>query len=93
VHTPIRKQLEAEGRITSNDWIRYTTDQVVYQPARLSPERLQGLYDYAWQAFYGPGGQQLKMAQLFSKVIAKEKADGTYRRYEWKPRRSRGRAV
>ena len=82
MHTPIRKQFEEEGRILSNDWIKYTTDQVVFQPAKMTPEKLHELYDYAWEAFYGKGGQQLKMARLFRKVIEKEKKDGTYRRYE-----------
>ncbi len=81
-HTPIRRQFEAEGRILSNEWIKYTTDQVVFQPAKMTVDKLQELYDYAWDTFYGKGGQQLRMAQLLRKVIEKEKTDGTYRRYD-----------
>jgi radical SAM superfamily enzyme YgiQ (UPF0313 family) len=77
--TPIRETLAREGRILSNDWRRYTGADVVYQPARMTPARLQELYYYAWDTFYSDSSQNLKMAKLFLKVIEKEKADGTYR--------------
>lgn len=77
-HTPIRATLEQQGRILSNDWSRYTCGEVVYQPAKMSPAKLQDLYYYAWDRFYSDSSQNLKMAKLFLKVIEKEKADGTY---------------
>ena len=77
-HTPIRETLARQGRILSNDWNRYTGGDVVYQPAKMSPSRLQDLYYYAWDRFYSDSSQNLKMAKLFLKVIEKEKADGTY---------------
>jgi radical SAM superfamily enzyme YgiQ (UPF0313 family) len=77
-HTPIRATLEQQGRILSNDWNRYTGGEVVYQPAKMSPSKLQDLYYYAWDRFYSDSSQNLKMAKLFLKVIEKEKADGTY---------------
>jgi radical SAM superfamily enzyme YgiQ (UPF0313 family) len=78
-HTPVRESLQKEGRVLSNDWNRYTGGDVVYQPAKISPSRLQDLYYYAWDTFYKETSQNLKMAKLFLKVIEKEKADGTYR--------------
>ena len=78
-HTPTRESLLKGGRITSNDWNRYTGGQVVYKPAKISPTRLQDLYYYAWDTFYKESSQNLRMAKLFMKVIEKEKADGTYR--------------
>jgi radical SAM superfamily enzyme YgiQ (UPF0313 family) len=78
-HTPIRESLQKEGRILTNDWRRYTGGEVVYQPAKMTPEKLQELYYYAWDQFYSDSSQNLKMAKLFLKVIEKEKADGTYR--------------
>lgn len=78
-HTPIRQTLADEGRILHNDWRRYTGGEVVYKPARISPERLQELYYYAWDTFYGETSQELKMAKLFMNVIRKEQADGTYK--------------
>ncbi len=52
--TPLFRRLEAEGRILSKDWSRYTLNQVVFQPRQMSVHQLiagtQGLY--AW--FYRP---------------------------------------
>ena len=81
-HSPIRVQLESEGRILSNNWLDYTADKVVFQPRQMSPEKLQELYYYAWDTFYAEGGYQIKMGELFMKVIEKEMRDGTYRRYK-----------
>jgi lipid biosynthesis B12-binding/radical SAM protein len=87
-HTPIRATLEQQGRILSNDWTRYTAGEVVYQPKLMTPDRLQRAYEYAWDTFYGDAGQELKMANLFMKVIQKERADGTYVRTRLTPERS-----
>jgi len=87
-HTPIRAQFEKEGRILSNDWGKYTCDDVVFQPRRLTPQKLQELYHYAWKTFYADGGYQLKMGNLFLNVVKKEIEDGTYRRYD--PKKQRG---
>jgi radical SAM superfamily enzyme YgiQ (UPF0313 family) len=93
-HTPIRETMEKEGRILTNDWRRYTGGEVVFQPARMTPSKLQDLYYYAWDRFYSDSSQNLKMAKLFLKVIEKEKADGTYfhtspRRRKWDGRTER----
>lgn len=87
-HTPIRRKLEKQNRILSNDWEKYTCDRVVFQPGQMSPDKLQELYHYAWDAFFGQGGHQLRMANLFKKVIGKEMDDGTYRRYDPKRKRT-----
>ncbi|MEI8078418.1 MAG: radical SAM protein [bacterium] len=81
-HSPVRAQFEQQGRILSNHWPDYTGGQVVFRPARMTPERLQELYEYAWDTFYRDSGYQLKMGGLFRKVISREMTDGTYRRYE-----------
>lgn len=80
-HSPIRSRFEMEGRILSNNWQDYTCDKVVFQPRHMTPEKLQELYQYAWETFYADSGYQLKMGNLFLKVVKKEIADGTYRRY------------
>ncbi len=87
-HSPIRERLESEGRIISNNWIDYTADKVVFQPKHMAPEKLRELYFYAWDTFYRGGGYQLKMGELFKKVIRKEMDDGTYRRYDVKKKRA-----
>jgi radical SAM superfamily enzyme YgiQ (UPF0313 family) len=86
-HSPIRRQLEQEGRILSNDWNQYTADKVVFQPKQMSPEKLQELYYYAWDTFNADSGHQLKMGELFKQVIRREMDDGTYHRYNPRKRR------
>ncbi|MBA4389729.1 MAG: radical SAM protein [Syntrophus sp. (in: bacteria)] len=90
-HSPIREQYEKEGRILSNNWLNYTADKVVFQPKHMTPEKLQELYYYAWDTFYGESGYQLKMAELFRKVIRREIEDNTYRRYKVRKGRSFGK--
>lgn len=86
-HSPIRQQLEKEGRILHNDWIKYTGGDVVFQPARMSAGALQEMYEYAWNTFYRDFSKEVKMAKLYLKVIEKEKGDGTYRRPRLSPER------
>ncbi len=78
MHTPIRKQFEKEGRIISNNWADYTCDRVVFQPKKMTCTELQDIYYYAWDTFYRERPQELKMGDLFMKVIQREIADGTY---------------
>jgi radical SAM superfamily enzyme YgiQ (UPF0313 family) len=78
-HSPIREKLLEEGRILHNDWIRYNGAQTVFKPAKMSVDDLDRLYQYAWDTFYGSGGKEVKMANLYMSVIQKEIADGTYK--------------
>ncbi len=92
-HTPIRASLEQEKRILHNDWIRYTGGEVVFRPAKMSIDKLQEMYYYAWDTFYSDLTQKMKMARLFMKVIEKEKESGTYSgtrltRRAWNSKRS-----
>ncbi len=87
-HSPIRAQYEKEGRIFSNNWIDYTCDKVVFQPKKMTPDELQEMYEYAWDTFYADAGYQLKMGELFRRVIRREMDDGTYRRYNPRKRRA-----
>jgi hypothetical protein len=90
--TPIRATLERQGRILHNDWRRYTCDETVFKPARMSVDKLNELYEYAWDTFYADCSVEVRMAMLFMKVIEKEKDDGTYRRPSLK-QRNRNRAT
>lgn len=66
--TPIRKELEEQGRILSNDYSRYNAGSVVFQPKQMSPEKLQEMYHYAWRTFYRDEPQTYKMYKLFQKI-------------------------
>jgi radical SAM superfamily enzyme YgiQ (UPF0313 family) len=86
-HSPLRTRIAAENRMLSDDWGEYTADRVVFRPRRMSPGKLQEMYHYAWDTFYAGGGHQIRMAELFAKVIRREMEDGTY--YRFTPRRER----
>ncbi len=77
-HTAIRAQLESENRILSNNWADYTCDRVVFKPRRMSPEKLQDMYYYAWDAFYESSSKEMKMGELFRRVLTREMEDGTF---------------
>lgn len=86
-HSPVRTIMQNQGRIFNNNWGDYTADKVVFQPKKMTPEKLQEMYYYAWDTFYANGGHALKMGNLFKNVIRREMEDGTYYRYN--PRKSR----
>jgi radical SAM superfamily enzyme YgiQ (UPF0313 family) len=50
--TRLFARTEAAGRILTRDWDLYDTRHVVYQPARISPEKLKQGYDWAYREFY-----------------------------------------
>ena len=87
-HSPVRRQLAEQNRILSDDWIRYTSGEVVFKPAKMSVEALQKMYSYAWETFYSDCSQEIQMAKLYLKVIQKEKEDGTYKRVHLESDRS-----
>ncbi len=79
-NTKAYDDLLKEGRIFDHDWNNYNAGKVVFQPKHMKPERLQELYNYAWDTFYKDETQNQKMYNLFAKVVSKEIADDTYRR-------------
>ena len=44
----------------------------------MTPERLQELYEYAWEAFYRDEPQNIKMFKLLKRVVQREKAQQTF---------------
>ena len=80
-HTKAYEDLMRKGRILDYDWDHYNAGQVVYQPAQVTPKKLQELYEYAWSSFYSQESQELKMTKLFTRVMKREMEDGT-----WRPR-------
>jgi radical SAM superfamily enzyme YgiQ (UPF0313 family) len=80
MHSPIRNQMEKEGRILTNDWSKYTCDQVTFTPMNMTADELQSSYDYAWDTFYRERSQELRMGELFIRLVEREKADGTFRK-------------
>ncbi len=81
-HTRINTQLESQNRILHRDWSRYTAGECVFQPRQIHPAKLEEMYHYAWETFYAGCSKEIQMAKLYLKVMKREKADGTYQRYD-----------
>ena len=81
-HSPVRKKMLSEGDVSHNDWSQYTCGKTVFQPRLMSPEKLDEMYQYAWETFYSNCSKELQMAKLYLNVIKKEKEDGTFQRYD-----------
>jgi radical SAM superfamily enzyme YgiQ (UPF0313 family) len=78
-HSPIRKQLELEGRIRSDRFEDYTCDRVVFQPKRMTAVELQEMYYYAWDTFYAHESQELRMGKLFIGALKRQRDEGRQR--------------
>ena len=50
--TPSWRRLLEEGRILHRDWSRYNDANVVFRPARLTPDQLRAGYLRLWREFY-----------------------------------------
>ena len=77
-HTKAYEDLQGQKRILSNNWEDYSADKVVYQPKHMSPEKLQELYEYAWDTFYRDEAQNMKMFKLLKQVVKREKDMNTF---------------
>ncbi len=78
-HTRAYEELKRQSRIFSYDWNDYTADKTVFYPRNMTPEKLDEMLLYAWDAFYSEEPQNVKMFKLFQKVVRKEKEDNTFR--------------
>ena len=50
--TPAWHRLLAQDRILHRDWSRYNDANVVFRPAKMSPERLLEGYLHLWREFF-----------------------------------------
>jgi len=78
-HTKGYDDLLRQGRIFDFDWNHYNAGQVVFEPKHMSADRLQQLYEYAWESFYKEESQESRMFRLFCNVALREMNEGTYR--------------
>jgi radical SAM superfamily enzyme YgiQ (UPF0313 family) len=51
-NTPLFRLLEADRRLLHKRWELYDVEHVVFQPRRMSPERLQEGLEWAWRQSY-----------------------------------------
>ena len=68
-----------QKRIFNFNWNDWNAGKVVYHPKHIKPDRLQELFQYAWDTFYHDEPQPIKMYNLIKKVVEKEMEDGTYK--------------
>lgn len=66
--TPMWKRMQAEERLLGRPWKEFNDANVVFRPARMSPERLQEGYLYLWREFYRPR-QHLREADVALRTI------------------------
>ncbi len=78
-HTKAYDDMIRQKRIFDTNYDHYNAERVVFQPKHMSPDKLQELYQYAWDTFYKDETQEQKMFKLILDVIEKEMRDGTYR--------------
>lgn len=85
-HTRAYQDLDREGRILHRDWRHYTGGEVVYRPARMSPDKLQELYHWGWKTFYDAAPHPLRMGRVLKRAIRREDAWGTSGRFDGRSR-------
>ncbi|MGC4123139.1 MAG: hypothetical protein QM765_52940 [Myxococcales bacterium] len=83
-HTRTAEDLEKQGRILHKDWKRYNAGEVVFKPAKMSIDKLQEMYHYAWNTFYKNAPHALKMGRVLKQAIKREDAWGTKDRFKAK---------
>ncbi|MBI5548284.1 MAG: radical SAM protein [Deltaproteobacteria bacterium] len=80
-HTRTWDDYQKEGRILHTDWKRYTAGEVVFKPAKMSIDKLQELYHYAWNTFYKDEPHALKMGRVLKRAMRREEKWGTKDRF------------
>jgi len=66
--TEVRRRLEAEGRILSNDWEDYDMEHVTFQPKGMTIAELQSGYDWLNRSFYSFGSMYRRIWKLHRSV-------------------------
>lgn len=66
--TSVRRRLEEEGRIISNDWRDYDMEHVTFRPAGMTAEELQQGYDQLCKGFYSWGSMYRRIFKAHRSV-------------------------
>ena len=64
-------RLNAEGRIITTDWTKYTQNKAVFQPKNMAPQELEEVYQKVWRASYTLGKiwKRVNNAPLGNRII------------------------
>lgn len=66
--TAVRRRLESEGRIISNDWRNYDMEHVNFKPLGMSIDELQQGYDWLNKSFYSFSSMYRRLFKLHRSV-------------------------
>ncbi len=66
--TPVFRAMEAAGRLRTRDWSLYNDANVVFEPAKMSADRLLEGYLYLWREFYR-SRQDLRSLGTFERTL------------------------
>ncbi len=66
--TPFFDRMKKEDRLLHEDWALYNAENVVFKPARMSPQELAQGSELVWQAFHREQSQAARMARLFKRL-------------------------
>ena len=82
--TALHNRIQAEGRILISNWDLYDTRHTVFQPKRLSPEKLEAGYWHAYREFYQWSSifQSSQAHQNFSDQIRHIAYAGGWKKFE-----------
>lgn len=67
--TPFFDGMKSSGRLLHEDWSKYNAEEVVFRPARMTPEQLAEGYRSVWKAFYEKESQPAKMFRLYHRLV------------------------
>ena len=71
--TPFFDQMKRAGRLLHEDWGQYNAENVVFKPAKMTPDQLQEGYQYMWDAFYKQESQPAKMFGLYKRLASRRR--------------------
>ena len=77
--TPIRDQLEREGRVEDQDWSRYTMSHVVFRPSRMTSLQLQEGQTLAYRRFYSIPSILKRSAAMRGRFLGRLLVNFSYR--------------
>jgi radical SAM superfamily enzyme YgiQ (UPF0313 family) len=66
--TSLYREMKKAGRLLHEDWGRYNADEVVIQPARMTPDQLAEGHRFLWEGFYKEQSQTLRIFRLLRRI-------------------------
>ena len=82
-NTPLFRQMEAEGRLLHQDWNRYDTAHVVFQPKLMSPEQLQAGYEKCYARLFSFGSIWRRRPEDYRAVLPYLAMSYLYKKSNW----------